>query len=60
MRIRNRLLLLVLSVLGAAFAAASFAAWYVYSEEQQAQERGVAEATRAFALLVDKELQARE
>ena len=45
MRIRTRLLMLVLSVLGAAFAAASFAVWYVYSEEQQAQERGVSEAT---------------
>lgn len=60
MRIRTRLLMLVLSVLGAAFAAASFAVWYVYSEEQQAQERGVSEATRAFALLVGKELQVRE
>ena len=60
MRIRSRLLLLVLSVMGAAFAAASFAVWYVYSEEQQAQERGVSEATRAFALLVGKELQTKE
>ncbi|MDB5758361.1 MAG: hypothetical protein JWM30_1650 [Burkholderia sp.] len=60
MRIRSRLLLLVLSVLGAAFAAASFAVWYVYSEEQQAQERGVSEATRAFALMVGKELQVKE
>jgi signal transduction histidine kinase/CheY-like chemotaxis protein len=60
MRIRTRLLLLVLSVLGAAFAAASFAVWYVYSEEQRAQERGISEATRAFALLVGKELQVKE
>jgi len=60
MRIRSRLLLLVLSVLGAAFAAASFAVWYIYSEEELAQERGVREATRAFALLVGKELQVKE
>lgn len=60
MRFRNQLLVLVLSVLIPAFLASILAVWYVYSEEQQAQEKGLFEATRAFSLLVGKELQAKE
>ncbi|QOY95006.1 response regulator [Massilia sp. UMI-21] len=41
------------------FIAAALAVSYVYHEEQTAQTRNVADATRAFALLVDNELQAR-
>ncbi|SFD01132.1 hybrid sensor histidine kinase/response regulator [Massilia yuzhufengensis] len=59
MRIRTRLLILVLSVLVPSFIAAALAVAYVYREEQKSQTQNVAEATRAFALLVDNELQAR-
>jgi signal transduction histidine kinase/CheY-like chemotaxis protein len=59
MRIRTRLLILVLSILVPAFIAAALAVAYVYREEQKSQMQGVAETTRAFALLVDNELQAR-
>ena len=57
MRIRTRLLILVLSILVPSFMAAALAVAYVYREEQQAQMRNVADATRGFALLVDHELQ---
>lgn len=57
MRIRTRLLVLVLSVLVPSFVAAALAVAYVYHEEQKAQMQNVADATRAFALLVDHELQ---
>ena len=57
MRIRNRLLILVLAVLVPAFAAAALAIAYVYHEEQEAQNRSVSETARAFALLVDNEIQ---
>ncbi|HVL74735.1 MAG TPA: cache domain-containing protein, partial [Noviherbaspirillum sp.] len=60
MRFRNQLLVLVLSVVIPAFLAAILAVWYVFSEEQQGQEKGMLEATRTFSLLVGKELQARE
>lgn len=59
MRIRTRLLILVLSVLVPSFVAAALAVAYVYTEEQKNQSKGISEATRAFALLVDNELQAR-
>jgi signal transduction histidine kinase/CheY-like chemotaxis protein len=59
MRIRTRLLLLVLSVLIPSFMAAVLAVAYVYNEEQASQARGMTEATRAFALLVNNELQKR-
>jgi signal transduction histidine kinase/CheY-like chemotaxis protein len=59
MRIRTRLLILVLSVLVPSFIAAALAVTYVYREEQKAQTQNVADATRAFALLVDNELKAR-
>jgi len=59
MRIRTRLLILVLSVLVPSFIAAALAVSYVYREEQTSQTRSVAEATRAFALLVDHELRGR-
>jgi signal transduction histidine kinase/CheY-like chemotaxis protein len=59
MRIRTRLLILVLSVLIPSFIAAVLAVAYVYNEEQASQARGMTEATRAFALLVDNELQKR-
>ncbi len=57
MRIRTRLLVLILSILLPAFLAASLAVWFVYKEQQQAQEKGLAEAARALALLVDNELE---
>jgi len=57
MRIRSRLLTLVLAVLVPAFAAAALAIAYVYHEEQEAQNRSVSETARAFALLVDNEIQ---
>lgn len=59
MRIRTRLLILVLSVLVPSFIAAALAVSYVYREEQKSQVQSVSEATRAFALMVDNELQAR-
>ncbi len=59
MRIRSRLLILVLSVLVPSFMAAALAVAYVYHEEQKEQVRNVGDATRAFALAVDSELQAR-
>ncbi len=60
MYFRNRLLVLVLSILLPAFASSLLAVWYVYDQEHDNQERNVGEAARALALLVDKELQARE
>jgi len=60
MRIRTRLLLLILSVLLPAFVAALLATGYVYVEERRAQENSVKETVRAFALLVDNELETRE
>jgi signal transduction histidine kinase len=60
MYFRNRLLVLVLSILLPAFASSMLAVWYVYDQEHDNQERSVGEAARALALLVDKELQARE
>ncbi|MFC0132665.1 hybrid sensor histidine kinase/response regulator [Massilia eurypsychrophila] len=60
MYFRNRLLVLVLSILLPAFASSMLAVWYVYDQEHDSQERSVGEAARALALLVNKELQARE
>ncbi len=60
MYFRNRLLILVMSILIPAFASAVLAVWYVYDQEHDNQERSVGEAARALALLVDKELQSRE
>jgi signal transduction histidine kinase/CheY-like chemotaxis protein len=60
MRIRNRLLILILAILVPAFAAAALAVGYVYVEERRAQENSVAEAVRAFALMVQNELQISE
>lgn len=59
MRIRTRLLILVLAVLVPSFIAAALAVSYVYREEQKSQVQSVSEVTRAFALMVDNELQAR-
>jgi hypothetical protein len=59
MRIRTRLLILVLAILVPSFIAAALAVSYVYREEQKSQVQSVSEATRAFALMVDNELQAR-
>lgn len=59
MRLKNQLLLLLLSVLLPAFFAAIVAVMYVYREEQAAQEQGMMEAARAFSLLVDNELQSK-
>jgi signal transduction histidine kinase/CheY-like chemotaxis protein len=60
MRIRTRLLILILAILIPAFAAAVLAVGYVYQEERRAQETSVKEAVRAFALLVDNELETKE
>jgi signal transduction histidine kinase len=60
MRIRTRLLILILAILVPTFTAASLAVGYVYLEERRAQENSVKEAARAFALLVDNELETRE
>jgi len=60
MRIRTRLLIIILAILVPAFAAAALAVGYVYVEERRAQENSVTEAVRAFALLVQNELQTRE
>jgi signal transduction histidine kinase len=60
MRIRTRLLILILAILVPAFIAAVLAVWYVYQEERRAQETSVKEAVRAFALLVDNELEIKE
>ncbi|TFW09944.1 response regulator [Oxalobacteraceae bacterium OM1] len=57
MRIQTRLLILVYSVLVPAFAAGAIAVWLVYTEQKQAQEKGLQEAARATGLLVDKELE---
>jgi signal transduction histidine kinase/CheY-like chemotaxis protein len=60
MRIRTRLLILILAILVPAFVAAVLAVGYVYQEERRAQETSVKEAVRAFALLVDNELETKE
>jgi signal transduction histidine kinase len=60
MRIRTRLLILILAILIPAFIAAVLAVGYVYQEERRAQETSVKEAVRAFALLVDNELEIKE
>jgi signal transduction histidine kinase len=60
MRIRTRLLILILAILVPTFSAATLAVGYVYLEERRAQETSVKEAVRAFALLVDNELETRE
>jgi signal transduction histidine kinase len=60
MRIRTRLLILILSVLVPAFLAALLAVGYVYVEERRGQENGVKETVRAFALLVQNELETNE
>ena len=60
MRIRTRLLLLILAILVPAFVAAVLAVGYVYQEERHAQETSVKEAVRAFALVVDNELETKE
>lgn len=59
MRIRTRLLILILAILVPSFIAAALAVSYVYREEQKSQVQSVREATRAFALMLDNELQAR-
>lgn len=60
MRFKNQLFALVLSVVVPASLAAMFAIWYVYQEEQAAQETGMREAARNFSLLVDNELRSRQ
>ena len=60
MRIRTRLLILILAIVLPAFVAAALAVGYVYVEERRAQENSVTEAVRAFALLVDNELETNE
>jgi signal transduction histidine kinase len=60
MRIRTRLLILILAILVPTFTAATLAVGYVYLEERRAQENGVKEAVRAFALLVDNEIETKE
>jgi signal transduction histidine kinase len=60
MHIRNRLLMLVLSVLIPACIATAVAITYVYQEERKNQEKALIGGARSFALLVDNELQTRE
>jgi hypothetical protein len=60
MRIRTRLLILILAILVPTFSAATLAVGYVYLEERRAQENSVKETVRAFALLVDNELEIKE
>ncbi|TWI66477.1 C4-dicarboxylate-specific signal transduction histidine kinase [Pseudoduganella lurida] len=60
MRIRNRLLLLILSILLPAFVVASVAVWYVYQEQRKAEVAGMKETVRALSLLADRELLAME
>jgi len=60
MRFRNRLLLLVLAILLPAFIGAAVAVAYVYVEQQESQERVMAETGRAFALLIDNEMRHQE
>ncbi|MGJ7916073.1 ATP-binding protein [Massilia sp. LXY-6] len=60
MRIRTRLLVLILAILVPTFTAATLAVGYVYLEERRAQENSVKETVRAFALLVDNELEIKE
>jgi signal transduction histidine kinase/CheY-like chemotaxis protein len=57
MRIRNQLLLLVLSILLPAMLASGLAVGYVYKEGQKSQHRSLTEAARAFAFNVEAELQ---
>jgi len=60
MRIRTRLLILILAILVPSFTAATLAVGYVYLEERRAQENSVKETVRAFALLVDNEIETKE
>lgn len=60
MRTRTRFLLLVLSVLVPAFIASALAVAYVYRDAQNAQNRSMAETSRALALLVANELEKKE
>jgi hypothetical protein len=57
MRIRNQLLLLVLSILLPAMLASGLAVAYVYKEGQKSQHRSLTEAARAFAFNVAAELE---
>lgn len=57
MHIRTRLLVLLLSILVPSLLASVLAVWFVYDEQADAQKKGVTEATRALALLVDSELE---
>jgi signal transduction histidine kinase/CheY-like chemotaxis protein len=60
MRFRNRLLLLVLAILLPAFIGAAVAVAYVYVEQQESQQRVMAETGHAFALLIDNEMRHQE
>lgn len=57
MRIRNQLLLLVLSILLPAMLASGLAVGYVYKEGQKSQHRSLTEAAHAFAFNVEAELE---
>jgi signal transduction histidine kinase len=57
MNIRSRLIILVACVLLPAFGAGVISIWYVYAEEQRAQERTLSEAARVLAQLIDNELE---
>lgn len=60
MRFRSQLFALVLSVLIPAFLAATLAVWYVYRDEQTAQEARLMAAAQSFSHLVDNELKSRQ
>lgn len=60
MRIRNQLLLLVLSILLPAMLASALAVAYVYREGQEFEESSMSESARALALLIQDQLQTKE
>jgi len=58
MRIRARLLTLALSILVPAFLSCAVAIWFVYSEQQHAQEKSSMATVKTFSLLVDRNFRA--
>ncbi|KQQ96686.1 response regulator [Massilia sp. Leaf139] len=60
MRFRNRLLILVVAILVPVFIGAALAVAWVYAEQQDKQERVIAETGHTFALLIDNEMRHHE
>lgn len=59
MRIRSRLFLLVIAILIPASLGAGLGIYYVYDKQREFYEQSIQELTRAMALLLDKEMDAR-